>query len=76
MKSTLTRTILRSDELSCPSCISNIESSLKRLDGVEHAEVHFSTGRIEVDHLADRISGEDLVETVRQEGYESRVSPF
>jgi len=76
MDNTLTRTILRSDELSCPSCVNNIESSLKRLDGVENAVVHFSTGRIEVEHLPDKVSGEKLVETVRQSGYESRVSAF
>ncbi|MFU8862226.1 MAG: heavy-metal-associated domain-containing protein [Cyclonatronaceae bacterium] len=73
---TLTKTILRSDDLSCPSCVNNIESNLNKKDGVEKATVHFSTGRIEVEHLPDVISEEELVEVVRQSGYESRVSPF
>jgi copper chaperone len=47
---TLSKTILRSDELSCPSCVNNIESNLNKKDGVEKATVHFSTGRIEVEH--------------------------
>lgn len=71
---TLTKTILRSDELSCPSCISNIESKLNSMPGVEKATVHFSTGRIEVAHDIGMASEEDLVEAVRQSGYESYVS--
>jgi copper chaperone len=31
------KTILRSDELSCPSCISKIEKALKALPGVREA---------------------------------------
>ena len=73
---TLTKTILRSDELNCPSCVNNIESNLNNMGGVEEATVHFSTGRIEVAHNADIISEHDLVEAVRQSGYESYVSAF
>lgn len=73
---TLTKTILRSDELSCPSCISNIESNLNKMEGIEKATVHFSTGRIEVEHDAGQVSEEDLIEAVRQAGYESYVSAF
>lgn len=73
---TVTKTILRSDELSCPSCVNNIESNLNRKDGVEKATVHFSTGRIEVKHQPDVISEDELVEAVRQSGYESKVSSF
>jgi copper chaperone CopZ len=39
-------TVLRSDELSCPTCVNNIESSLNRVEGVSRTKVHFSTGRI------------------------------
>ncbi|HLR26085.1 MAG TPA: heavy metal-associated domain-containing protein, partial [Fodinibius sp.] len=67
---------LRSDELSCPSCISNIESNLNNMEGVEKATVHFSTGRIEVAHDTDMVFEQDLVEAVRQSGYESYISAF
>lgn len=73
---TLTKTILRSDELNCPSCVNNIESNLNRKDGVEKATVHFSTGRIEVEHQPEVISENELVEAVRQTGYGSHASPF
>jgi copper chaperone CopZ len=70
------KTLLRSQELTCPSCIAKIEKALKGLEGVEDAKVHFSTGRIEVEHNPDRVNSETLVEAVRKAGYESRVSPF
>jgi copper chaperone len=70
------KTILRSEQLSCPSCIGNIESSLHKLDGVTTAKVHFNTGRIEIDHDENKISKEALVEAVRKTGYESAVSPY
>ncbi|HYW34149.1 MAG TPA: heavy metal-associated domain-containing protein [Balneolaceae bacterium] len=70
------KTILRSDELSCPTCVSNIQSNLSQKNGVQMAKVHFNTGRIEVEHNADIISREKLVEAVHQSGYKAEVSQF
>ena len=69
------KTILRSQELSCPSCVAKIEKALKAVAGVEEAVVHFNTGRIEVQHEAD-VKADDLVQTVRGVGYEAKISPF
>lgn len=73
---TLTKTILRSDELNCPSCVNNIESSLNQTEGVTKATVHFTTGRIEIEHDADTIATEELQEVVRKTGYETSISNF
>lgn len=70
------KTLLRSDELNCPSCVPKIEKALSRLDGVTQAEVHFATGRIEVEHDPERVKAERLVAAVREVGYEARVSAF
>lgn len=70
------KTILRSQELSCPSCVAKIEKALQGLEGVEAAKVHFNTGRIVVEHDPERASADRLVETVRDAGYEANVSPF
>lgn len=70
------KTILRSDDLSCPSCVSNIESKLNLTEGVSGARVHFSTGRIEVEHDPEITSEKKLIEIVRQSGYEASVSQF
>jgi len=70
------KTLLRSQELSCPSCVAKIEKALKAVDGVDDAKVHFNTGRIEVEHDSHKVSGEALVQAVRSVGYESTVSPY
>lgn len=70
------KTILRSQELSCPSCINKIEKALTGTEGVSIAKVHFNSGRIEVEHDAQIANSQKLVEVVRSLGYESKVSPF
>ena len=70
------KTILRSAELTCPSCVAKIEKALKALDGVQQATVHFNTGRIEVEYEDDEVTGEALVKAVRSAGYEATVAPF
>ena len=62
------QTLLRSNELSCPSCVAKIEKQLNAIDGVEKAVVHFNTGKIEVEHDEEEASREQLVQTVREAG--------
>ena len=70
------QTQLRSKELSCPSCVAKIEKALTALDGVDSAEVHFNTGRIEVEHDPDQVDSDQLVESVKSAGYNARISSF
>jgi copper chaperone len=69
------KTILRSKDLTCPSCVQKIERVLKGLDGVQNATVHFTTGRIEVQHDPDRASSDDLIAAVRSTGYQPTARP-
>lgn len=69
------KTILRSQELSCPSCVAKIEKALTALGGVTAAKVQFNTGKIEVDHT-DQVSTDQLLKAVQSAGYNARVSPF
>lgn len=69
------KTILRSQELSCPSCVAKIEKALVAVDGVEQAKVHFNTGRIEVEHKPT-VEPVKLVNVIREVGYEAKVSSF
>jgi copper chaperone len=73
---TTTRTILRAEGFSCPSCVSKIEKQVGRLDGVEKATVHFASSRVEVDHDPARASVDDLVAAVGKAGYVARPSAF
>lgn len=70
------QTTLRSQDLSCPSCVSAIEKTLKNTDGVDEATVHFNTGRIEIEYDDAELTDDDLVRIVENSGYEADVSPF
>lgn len=70
------QTILRSDDFSCPSCVAKIEKALKTMPGVEDAEVHFSTGRVEVLHNPEIATVEALIEAISRTGYTARASSF
>lgn len=76
MTKTATRTILRSDELSCPSCIPKIEKALLALPGVEKAEVKFASGRIEVEHNPALSDVDALVNSIAKTGYTAKPSAF
>ena len=68
------KTLLRSQELTCQSCVAKIEKALKDVPGVEDAKVFFNTGRIEVQHDPAIAPPAKLVETVQSAGYKARVS--
>lgn len=70
------KTLLRSQELSCPSCVAKIEGALKALNGVSNAKVFFNTGKIEVQHDPQVVRPEDLIKAVRSVGYEAREAAF
>lgn len=76
MSATVRKTTLRSSDLTCPSCVSKIEKALTALDGVESAEVRFSSGRVVVEHDETRVSKEALVDAVGRAGYTAKVSAF
>ncbi|HNS38856.1 MAG: cation transporter [Anaerolineae bacterium] len=70
------KTILRSQDLSCPSCVAKIEKALKSVTGVEEATVHFNTGRIVVEHDSAAVKDTELIEAIRSVGYEAKVASF
>ncbi len=76
MNSTLTRTVLRAEGFSCPSCVTKIEKSVSRLPGVDSVTVHFASSRVEVMHDDTKSSVEDLVNTVAKAGYRSKPAAF
>lgn len=74
--STPTRTILRAEGFSCPSCVAKIEKQVGRLKGVENVKVHFASARIEVDHDESTTSVDDIVAAVAKAGYTATPSAF
>lgn len=69
-------TVLRSDDFTCPSCVAKIERALGRMAGVARATVHFTAGRVEVEHDPAQTSTADLVSEIRRAGYVARPSLF
>ena len=67
-------TILRSEDLACPTCVAGLEKMLRATDGVETAAVHFMSGRIEVRHDPERVSAAALAKAIRKAGYGVRPS--
>ncbi len=73
---TTTRTTLRAEGFSCPSCVAKIEKQVGRLEGVDAVKVHFASARIEVDHDPTVATVDDLVAAVAKAGYAARPSAF
>ena len=69
------RTTLRSDRLTCPSCVAKIERALGRMDGVHAVHVAFTSGRIDLEH-EERVAPDAFVKTIGRLGYPSRVAEF
>ena len=76
MTTTNIMTLLRSDELSCPSCVPKIEKSLLALPGVTKAEVKFSSVRIEIEHDPALSDVAALVNSVAKVGYTAKPAAF
>lgn len=70
------KTLLRSQEFSCPSCVAKIEKALTSLNGVETAKVYFNTGKIEIQHDPGKVQAQDLIKAVKSVGYTAVESAF
>lgn len=71
-----TRTTLRAEGFSCPSCVAKIEKQVGVVPGVEAVKVHFASGRIEIDHDPQTAAVTDLIASVAKAGYKSKASAF
>lgn len=69
-------TTLRSQELSCPSCVSKIEKELEQVKGVEKVDVRYNSGRIIIEHDPERAATDALIEAVGRAGYVAKASAF
>lgn len=75
-ESDATRTVLRAEGFSCPSCVAKIEKQVGRLDGVRFVKVNFASARIDVDHDPAIAPVDVLVGAVAKAGYAARPAAF
>jgi Cu+-exporting ATPase len=55
--------------MTCANCALNIERNVKKLDGVQGANVNFAAERATVEYDPDQLQVKDLVEKIRDVGY-------
>lgn len=57
------------ERLSCPTCVSKIESMLKKVKGVQNVEVLFMSSRIKIEFDENVVSSEELKDRIGRFGY-------
>ncbi|MEW5956688.1 MAG: cation transporter [Chloroflexota bacterium] len=55
--------------LTCSTCVTTVERSLKEVPGVEQAHVNFSLGKAHVTYDPERVTADSLVGAVKKAGY-------
>ena len=56
-------------DFDCPTCASTVERALDGTDGVESVEVHYTTGRVEVEHDETVADSATLERAIENQGY-------
>ncbi|WP_056948457.1 heavy-metal-associated domain-containing protein [Secundilactobacillus odoratitofui] len=64
------RAILQLDGLTCPSCMTKIQSALQNQAGVEKVQVLFNASKAKADFDDSQVSAEQLAAVVDKLGYE------
>lgn len=64
---------LKIDGMHCASCVNKVEQNLNALEGVEKATVNIANDSAQVTYDDNRLSEQDLKDTVKDSGYEARV---
>ncbi len=58
------------EDLSCPDCAKKIEKILNKTTGVENADVHFTTGKANVEYDPEVTDLDGLKDAVSTTGYQ------
>ena len=60
---------LQLETLTCPSCITRIESVLNKEPGVKKAKVLFNSSKVKVDYDEEKVSSDRLGEVIESLGF-------
>ncbi|WP_457621170.1 cation transporter [Persephonella sp.] len=58
----------------CAGCAAGIEGTLRNLPGIISVSVNFATSKGYIEYDASRITKEDIVERIRQLGYDASLN--
>jgi copper chaperone len=56
--------------MSCGHCVNAVESNVGKLDGVEQVNVHLETGKVDVSFDDEKVTIEEIKETIDDQGYD------
>ncbi|MFJ7827421.1 copper chaperone CopZ [Psychrobacillus sp. NPDC096623] len=56
--------------MSCGHCVSSVEKSVGKLDGVNEVKVHLESGKVDVSFEEDKVSLDVIKETIDDQGYD------
>ena len=68
-------TVLAVEGMTCGSCIRHVTHALKEIDGVGAVEVKLREGLVFVKHDATEAPVDQLIDTLREAGYDSQQKP-
>lgn len=60
------------DNLNCPSCAADLERALRKLPGVQKADIAFATGTLELEYDEAQVTEEKIQQTV--ESFDVRLA--
>lgn len=64
------KAIFHIGNMSCPSCVSKIESRLNELNGILSAQANFATGHAAVEYFPSLVSKETISRAIEKAGYQ------
>ena len=56
-------------DFDCPTCASTVERALSNVEGVQHVEVHYTTGRVEIEYDDGGADSDAFAQTIEAQGY-------
>ncbi|WP_427137791.1 copper chaperone CopZ [Psychrobacillus psychrodurans] len=56
--------------MSCGHCVSSVEGSVGKLDGVNEVKVDLESGKVDVSFDEDKVSLDVIKETIDDQGYD------
>jgi len=56
-------------DFDCPTCASTVERALSNVEGVQHVEVHYTTGRVEIEYDDGVADSDAFAQTIEAQGY-------
>ncbi|MFC6718837.1 heavy-metal-associated domain-containing protein [Natrialbaceae archaeon GCM10025810] len=65
-------TEFRVTDFDCPTCASTVERDLSKTEGVDRVEVHYTTGRVEIEYEETVVEPDAFERTIEKRGYTPR----